>query len=272
MRKLNGASRRSDVSRLAAGRPAARTRTAVSVRAQASLPTREVLTSQQRMKMDMSSDTSFYSQPRFCNHAGDNFIRSLKGVYRQYLGQLQGDNVVVLDLGSSHVSHVPDEISGDKRYKFIGHGMNAQELARNPILGSWFVRDFNADPPSPTSPLVFEDDSLDAVLCCCSIQYFQYPEQIFAEIRRVLKPGGICLVSFTNRAFWNKAISAWGNTSEYGRVQLVKQYFVAAGFSNPELAVSPETEGPTLVERIKSLFSDGQSDSPFYCVCARKDE
>ena len=118
---------------------------------------------------------------------------------------------------------MPESIVFDTRYTFIGHGMNAEELARNPILDRWFVRDLNADPPSSTSPLAFEDESLDAVVCCCSVQYFQYPEMVFADLRRALKPGVLLLVSFTNKAFWTKALSVWGNSTEYARVQLVQR-------------------------------------------------
>ena len=223
--------------------------------------------------MDTSRDSEFYSSPRFCNHADDKFIRTQRAVYEKYLGSLRpGERITVLDVASSHVSHMPDSIVFDPRYTFIGHGMNAEELGQNPILNRWFVRDFNADPPSPTSPLAFEDESLDAVVCCCSIQYFQYPETLFSELRRCLKPGGLLLVSFTNKAFWTKALSVWANTTEYGRVQLVKQYLMAAGFSNPEEYVTSTTSTSpttTLLEQITTFFTGAQQD-PFYCVLARK--
>ena len=31
------------------------------------------------------------------------------------------------------------------------------------------------------------------------------PEKVFAEIYRVLKPGGSCIVTFSNRLFYDKA-------------------------------------------------------------------
>jgi len=33
--------------------------------------------------------------------------------------------------------------------------------------------------------------------------------EVYAEIFRVLKPGGVCIVSFSNRMFYEKAIGAW---------------------------------------------------------------
>lgn len=65
----------------------------------------------------------------------------------------------VLDLMSSWVSHLP----ADVRYnRVVGHGMNAAELARNPRLDTFFVRDLNKYPDGWSAA----DQSFDAVLCC----------------------------------------------------------------------------------------------------------
>lgn len=50
--------------------------------------------------------------------------------------------------------------------RVIGHGMNAQELAKNPRLEYFFVRNFNEEPTGWSVP----DNSLDAVTCCVSVQ------------------------------------------------------------------------------------------------------
>jgi ubiquinone/menaquinone biosynthesis C-methylase UbiE len=34
----------------------------------------------------------------------------------------------------------------------------------------------------------------------------QQPEKVFAEIYRVLKPGGVCVMAFSNRMFASKAV------------------------------------------------------------------
>ncbi len=39
-----------------------------------------------------------------------------------------------------------------------------------------------------------------------SVQYLQQPERVFAEIHRLLKPGGVCIMAFSNRMFASKAI------------------------------------------------------------------
>lgn len=69
----------------------------------------------------------------------------------------------------------------------------------------------------------------------CSVQYLQRAEEVFAEVARVLRPGGVCIMSFSNRMFYDKAIAAWRDSSDYAHVSLVKSYFQAVdGFDEPE--------------------------------------
>lgn len=78
--------------------------------------------------------------------------------------------------------------------------MNAAELARNPQLSEFFVRDLNQQP----SGWAAADGSFDAVLCTAGLQYLAKPEAVLAEVRRVLKPGGVVIVAFSNRMFYDK--------------------------------------------------------------------
>jgi ubiquinone/menaquinone biosynthesis C-methylase UbiE len=76
----------------------------------------------------------------------------------------------------------------------VGHGLNAAELRENDRYDEWFRQDLNADQTLPLG-----DDSVDAVTCALSVQYLQYPAAVFREFARVLRPGGVVVVSFTNR-------------------------------------------------------------------------
>ncbi|GIL54347.1 hypothetical protein Vafri_9917 [Volvox africanus] len=160
---------------------------------------REVLTRPERVKLDTGDDSAFYDMPRFVKHVDVDFLDQVTELYRQRIPE----GGAVLDLCGSWVSHLPAEVYYSK---VVGHGMNAAELARNPRLEAFFVRDLNREPDG--WPLV--DQSLDAVLCCVSVQYLQQPERVFAEIYRVLKPGGVCIVTFSNRMFYTKARSSYG--------------------------------------------------------------
>lgn len=210
-----------------------------------------VLHPNQRAKLDTADDTSFYGVPRFVTHVDEGFIQQLTDLYQERLQP----NTRILDLMSSWVSHLPDELT----FAHVeGHGLNAEELARNSRLDHFFTQDLNRDPKLP-----LPDQSFDAVLNTVSVQYLQYPEAIFSEIHRILKPGGIAIVSFSNRMFYQKAIQAWRDGSEEERVELVKRYFTSVpGFTTPEVI--------TRVSQIPSFFQmlGVAGGDPFYAAIA----
>lgn len=96
--------------------------------------------------------------------------------------------------------------------------------------------------------------------------------QVFAEVFRILRPGGVFIVSFSNRLFYEKGISAWRDGTAYSRVQLVVQYFQCVeGYTQPEVIRKFPPENKDINESpfnwILKLFSGGSSD-PFYAVVA----
>lgn len=207
-----------------------------------------ILDPHQRTKLDDTSDTLFYESPRFVTHVDDGFIQQLTDLYRERLKP----NTRIFDMMSSWVSHLPDEME----FAHVeGHGLNEAELARNPRLDHYFVQNLNDNPKFPLA-----DQSFDAVLNTVSVQYLQYPEAIFSEIHRILKPGGIAIVSFSNRMFYQKATAAWRDGSEASRVQLVKRYFESIpGFSPPEV-IARQSQVPAMLQWM------GMGGDPFYAV------
>jgi SAM-dependent methyltransferase len=212
-----------------------------------------LLPPKQRSKLDQTDDTEFYSFPRFVTHVDEGFIDQLINLYREKLQP----NTRILDLMSSWVSHLPEEME----FAHVeGHGMNEEELTKNGRLDHYFVQNLNIKLKLPLA-----DDDFDAALIAVSVQYLQYPEAIFAEIYRILKPGGIVIVSFSNRMFYQKAIAAWRDGTETSRVKLVQQYFESVpGFSKPQV-ITRQPSTPALLQMLGLVSGD-----PFYAVMANK--
>lgn len=212
-----------------------------------------LLRPEQRTKIDSSNDTDFYALPRLVTHVDETFIDRLTQLYRD---QLQ-PNSRILDLMSSWVSHLPDDLN----FAHVeGHGLNEEELSKNRRLDHYFVQNLNDNPKIP-----LPDTDFDAVLIAVSVQYLQYPDAVFSEIHRILKPGGKAIVSFSNRMFYQKAIAAWRDNSEPGRIELVKRYFHSTqGFSSPEVVVQKPVK-PLIMQ----MLGLGGSD-PFYAVMATR--
>ena len=229
---------------------------------------REVLNGAQRTKINTRDDRDFYSFPRFVQHSDPLFRNQVTALYRKLIPE----GGTVLDICSSWTSHLPKDIE----YSLVvGHGLNAQELQRNARLDRFFVRDLNKYPDS----WALNDNAFDAVLCCCSIQYMQQPEKVFAEVCRVLKPGGIFCLTFTDRMFYEKAISAWRDASNYARIQLVKQYFLSVPFfDEPQAIQEIVEEEESSIAKFQKIWLDlnrlfmGQAPGtdPFFAVYARK--
>ena len=208
----------------------------------------------QRTKLDDTDDALFYAMPRFVTHVDEGFIQQLTALYRE---RLQPQSCI-LDMMSSWVSHLPEEIAFAR---IEGHGLNTQELARNPRLDRFVVQDLNQNPQLP-----FADRQFDAVLNAVSVQYLQYPEAIFSEIHRVHKPGGVAIVSFSNRMFYQKAIQVWRDGSEADRLELVNRYFASvAGFSPPEIVARQ----PAVASGLLQWMGLGGGD-PFYAAIASR--
>jgi hypothetical protein len=170
-------------------------------------------------KDDADDDAAFYAEARLVTHIDDGAIAALSQFYRRTLPA----GGVVLDLMSSCVSHLPDDIGYGE---VIGHGMNAEELAANPQLTRWFTHDLNRDPTLPLAPA-----SVDAAMMCVGVQYLQRPVPVFQDLTRVLKPGAPLVVSFSNRCFPTKAVALWLRLDERGHAALVELYLNSAGFN-----------------------------------------
>ncbi len=63
-----------------------------------------------------------------------------------------------------------------------------------------------------------------------SVQYLVRPFDVFADVHRVLAPGGPLVVSFSNRCFPSKAVAIWLSAGDDDHRRLVHTYLERAGF------------------------------------------
>jgi SAM-dependent methyltransferase len=162
-------------------------------------------------------DAVFYQKPRLVYHLDSTAIDQIEQLYARLL-PAKGR---VLDLMASWRSHLPASL---ERANVAGLGMNEAELQANPHLGETVVQDLNAEPRLP-----FADGSFEAVVCTVSVEYLVRPVDVFAEVRRVLTPGGCFIVTFSNRWFPPKVVRVWQDIHEFERSGLVLEYFLQAG-------------------------------------------
>ena len=167
-----------------------------------------------------ADDAGFYAPPRLVAHLDT----AAQDVWRAFTGRFIHDGMAVLDLMASCDSHLPE---GTQPAEVVGLGMNAVELDGNPRLARRVVHDLNATPALP-----FADARFDVVLCALSIEYLERPEAVLRDVRRTLKPGGTCIITFSERWFPPKAVLPWPTLQPFSRVAWVLRHLQRAGFAD----------------------------------------
>jgi SAM-dependent methyltransferase len=170
-------------------------------------------------RMDERGDSVFYTSPRMVQHLDARALETVNALYQRLI-PAQAD---VLDLMASHDSH----LRGCSPRSLHVLGLNAQELEANQAATAQVLQDLNQ-----VKTLPFDDASLDAVVCTASVEYLIQPRDVFAEVSRVLRPGGVFVLTFSNRWFPTKAIQVWSELHEFERVGMVTQWLQQAGFDS----------------------------------------
>jgi SAM-dependent methyltransferase len=207
-------------------------------------------------RLDESDDRIFYSQDRFVSHLDTLALATLEKLIGELIIE---ENPLILDLMAGWDSHIPKNLNPSK---VVGLGLNENELKENDGLSEIVIHDLNRDPILP-----FQDDYFDAVINTVSVDYMIKPIAVFSEIGRILKPGGLFLVVFSNRMFPQKVVRIWRESSEDELVLLVEEFFHRAElFEKPSVFVS---KGKPRPEDDKYAHLGIPSD-PVYAVYAEK--
>jgi len=164
-------------------------------------------------RRDGEPDARFYETDRFVHHIDSQARENLS----QFYGTCIKPGDAVLDLMAGWTSHLTPDLDLSRLY---GLGLNENELKKNPHLSDYGVQDLNLNPT-----LKFHDNSFDTAICSLSVEYLTDPVAVFKEVGRVLKPGGLFVVTFSNRWFPEKAIHVWEHLHDFERMGLVTEYF-----------------------------------------------
>jgi hypothetical protein len=168
-------------------------------------------------RRDPRPDLEFYRDPRLVDHLDRVAIAQIRGLY----GRLIPPRSRILDLMSSWHSHLPESLADGS---VVGLGLNRVELEANPALDDRLVQDLNQEGRLP-----FPDGDFDAVVCTASVEYLVEPFAVLREVARVLRPGGVFVVTVSNRWFPPKAIAIWEGIHEFERPGLILEYFAESG-------------------------------------------
>jgi len=169
-------------------------------------------------RLDESDDLEFYSRDRFVSHLDSLALSTVEKLIGTLVVE---ESPAILDLMAGWDSHIPGDL---RAREAVGLGLNENELRKNKVLSEAVIHDLNKDPYLP-----FPDNRFDVVVNTVSVDYMTKPAEVFKEVGRVLKPGGLFLVIFSNRMFPEKAVKVWREAGEEERVLLVEDFFKEAG-------------------------------------------
>jgi len=207
-------------------------------------------------RLDNGDDNLFYKKDRFVSHLDSLALATVEKVIGELIIE---DHPAILDLMAGWDSHIPERL---KPSHVVGLGLNKQELKRNEMLTGTVIHDLNKEPELP-----FPANAFDVVLNTVSVDYMTNPVEIFRDVGRILKPGGLFLILFSNRFFPEKVVKVWQDAGEEERIILVEEFFTLAEcFTDTSLFVSKGRPRP---RDDQYAHLDIPSD-PVYAVYAEK--
>jgi SAM-dependent methyltransferase len=205
---------------------------------------------------DETTDEVFYARDRLVRHLDDTALETIERCLKDLITV---ESPIILDLMASWDSHLP---KGLKPAKVVGLGLNRNELEANKALDGITIHDLNRHPELP-----YESATFDVVINTVSVDYLVRPIDVFSETARVLKPGGLFVVIFSNRMFPQKATRIWKESSEEERIMLVEDFFrESGGFEKAHVFVSRNKPRPAG----DKYASTGLPSDPVYVVYALK--
>ncbi len=118
----------------------------------------------------------------------------------------QSEPARIMDLGSGTGYFTPL-----LRQRFSSSQLVSLDLAQGMLA---YAREHRPDPDTvwvcgDAEALPLTDDSLDLIFSSLAIQWCERPERLFAEVARVLRPGGRCMVATLGPGTLHELRDAW---------------------------------------------------------------
>jgi SAM-dependent methyltransferase len=112
---------------------------------------------------------------------------------------LAGPGMTVLDIGCGRGAHREDPVGWRRELRqFRGKSACVIGLDPDPVAnGNPYVDVFRRLLPGRPWPV--DEGSVDLAFADCVLEHLEHPAEFFAEVRRVLKPGGVFAARTTNR-------------------------------------------------------------------------
>lgn len=206
-------------------------------------------------RIDEGNDREFYATDRMVPHLDGAALDAVTEIVGALVVE---DRPEILDLMASWDSHLGSKVEPARA---VGLGLNRHELDANPALDERIVHDLNRNPTLP-----FADASFDVVLNTVSVDYMTRPFHVVAEVARVLRPGGLFLVVFSNRYFPEKVVRVWREASDQERIMIVEDYLRSADFG-PSSTYTVQGRPRPESDRYAHL---GLPSDPIFAVWAEK--
>jgi len=201
-------------------------------------------------RQDETEDRAYYQDHDPSQHFEAIAATAVRPIIRTLLTESEP---AVLDLVAGSDSHLG---SGASPSRVVGLGLSEAAMARNPALTERVVHDLNADPALP-----FDDATFDVVLCTGSVPYLTRPVEVFGEVARVLRPGGLFLVIFDNLVREERATKIWRRSSHEERLAVVDNLFRRTrAFEEPQVRlttapVRPDDDGAPSSRPLFAVFA-----------------
>ncbi len=169
-----------------------------------------------------------------CRHKGGPFLKGpllnkvFHGAARRLI-HLACDSLLtegegpVLELLAGPQCLLPESV---RNRTILGISSSLEELEQNQSLDQRLVLDLHGRPLLP-----FKAETFEAVLLLFGLETIHYPDVLFMEASRVLKPGGVFLLAHANvnAAVNGSSLPAWVPLNDQEELAAIDSFFDAAG-------------------------------------------